>query len=162
MGKETVNHRNRSNRIALNGARIKSHINGHHDVDRESQEAKDLLIGPFKNKFEEFGDQGKASKLFSYVQYARLIQGRKLAKCWRRAPTTDGSLAPTIAYWLLPAELLEFTHLPPTVGFPYHCRFLNHGFNEYFKSLNYRLARVIMVLRPLFPQGSNYQSRKEL
>ncbi|KAI5676196.1 hypothetical protein M9H77_07146 [Catharanthus roseus] len=74
-----------------------------------------------KNKFEEYGDQGKASKLFSICSLSndhsrKQLEGENWLSVEEGHPTVDSSPAPTIAGRLLPAESLEFTYLPPIVG----------------------------------------------
>ncbi|KAI5667427.1 hypothetical protein M9H77_17280 [Catharanthus roseus] len=71
-----------------------------------------------KNKFGEFGDQGKASKLFpiwaiSKDHSRKQLEGENWLSVGEGHPTADGSLAPTIAGRLLPTNSLKFIHLPP-------------------------------------------------
>ncbi|KAI5663921.1 hypothetical protein M9H77_23244 [Catharanthus roseus] len=87
-----------------------------------------------KNKFGEFGDQGKVSKLFSICLISKdhsrkQLEGENWPSVQKGHSTADGIPASTTACRLLPRESLEFTHLLVTVG---------------------------------GPMGSNYQSKEEL
>ncbi|KAI5653345.1 hypothetical protein M9H77_30532 [Catharanthus roseus] len=75
-----------------------------------------------KNKFEEFGDQGEASKLFSICSISKdhstkQLEGENWLSVREGHPTADGSPTPTLVVF-------------------------NQGLDGHFESLSYRLARV--------------------
>ncbi|KAI5653048.1 hypothetical protein M9H77_30235 [Catharanthus roseus] len=82
----------------------------------------------------------------------RIIQGSNLE--FLDLPLTVG-LAPTVVIRLLQGLLLEVGNLPRTVGLTLPSSF------PFLESINLGSSNcVIRVLRPLFSQSSNYQSRK--
>ncbi|KAI5668279.1 hypothetical protein M9H77_18132 [Catharanthus roseus] len=78
-----------------------------------------------KNIFGEFGDQGKASKLFSICSISKdhsrkQFEGENWLSVGEGHPTADGIPAPTVTDRILSAKSLDITHPPPIVGSPYH------------------------------------------